>query len=93
MNYSISNNAEYGEYVTGPQIINDESRQAMRQALKRIQTGEYAKMFIQEGASNYPSMTAYRRLNAAHPIETVGENLRSMMPWITSNKIVDKDKN
>ncbi|OZG71489.1 ketol-acid reductoisomerase [Hahella sp. CCB-MM4] len=93
MNYSISNNAEYGEYVTGPEVINDQSREAMRNALKRIQTGEYAKMFVQEGASNYPSMTAYRRLNAAHPIETVGEKLRSMMPWIASNKIVDKSKN
>ena len=60
MNYSISNNAEYGEYVTGPEIINEQSREAMRNALKRIQTGEYAKMFIQEGSSNYPSMTARR---------------------------------
>jgi ketol-acid reductoisomerase len=62
MNYSISNNAEYGEYVTGPEIINDESRKAMRNALKRIQDGEYAKMFIAEGAANYPSMTARRSL-------------------------------
>ncbi len=93
MNYSISNNAEYGEYVTGPEIINDESRAAMRNALKRIQNGEYAKMFITEGATNYPSMTAYRRNNAAHPIEVVGEKLRGMMPWIAANKIVDKDKN
>ena len=93
MNYSISNNAEYGEYVTGPEIINDESRAAMRNALKRIQNGEYAKMFITEGATNYPSMTAYRRNNAAHGIEIVGEKLRSMMPWITANKIVDKSKN
>ncbi|HHX34492.1 MAG TPA: ketol-acid reductoisomerase [Gammaproteobacteria bacterium] len=93
MNYSISNNAEYGEYVTGPEIINDESRAAMRNALKRIQNGEYAKMFITEGATNYPSMTAYRRNNAAHGIEVVGEKLRSMMPWISANKIVDKSKN
>ena len=91
MNYSISNNAEYGEYVTGPEVINEQSRQAMRNALKRIQNGEYAKMFITEGAANYPSMTAYRRNNAAHPIEQVGEKLRGMMPWIT--KIVDKTKN
>tara|TARA_R110001592_G_scaffold89970_3_gene264660 strand:+ start:29168 stop:30178 length:1011 start_codon:yes stop_codon:yes gene_type:complete len=91
MNYSISNNAEYGEYVTGPKVINEESRKAMRQALKDIQNGEYAKMFISEGATNYPSMTAYRRNNAAHPIEQVGEKLRGMMPWI--NKIVDKSKN
>ncbi len=93
MNYSISNNAEYGEYVTGPEVINEESRQAMRNALKRIQNGEYAKMFITEGATNYPSMTAYRRNNAAHPIEQVGAKLREMMPWIAANKLVDKDKN
>ena len=93
MNYSISNNAEYGEYVTGPEIINTESRLAMKNALKRIQNGEYAKMFITEGAMNYPSMTAYRRNNAAHPIEKVGAELRGMMPWITKNALVDKDKN
>ena len=93
MNYSISNNAEYGEYVTGPEVINDESRAAMRNALKRIQDGEYAKMFISEGAHNYPSMTAYRRNNASHPIEQVGAKLREMMPWIQANKIIDKSKN
>ncbi|MEW5756834.1 MAG: ketol-acid reductoisomerase [Pseudomonadota bacterium] len=91
MNYSISNNAEYGEYVTGPRVINEQSRAAMREALKNIQTGEYAKRFILEGQTNYPQMTAMRRLNAAHPIEQVGEKLRTMMPWIT--KIVDKSKN
>ena len=93
MNYSISNNAEYGEYVTGVEVINDKSREAMRNALKRIQTGEYAKMFIQEGATNYASMTARRRLNADHQIEKVGAQLRSMMPWIAKNKLVDLDKN
>jgi len=91
MNYSISNNAEYGEYVTGPKVINDESRAAMRTALKDIQNGVYAKKFILEGQSNYPEMTAMRRNNAAHPIEQVGGSLREMMPWI--NKIVDKSKN
>ena len=93
MNYSISNNAEYGEYVTGDKVINDESRKAMRQALKNIQNGEYAKRFILEGATNYPEMTARRRNNAAHPIEVVGGQLREMMPWIGANKIVDKTKN
>ncbi|OAV00287.1 MULTISPECIES: ketol-acid reductoisomerase [Moraxella] len=93
MNYSISNNAEYGEYVTGPEVINEQSRAAMRHALKRIQDGEYAKMFIAEGQTNYPSMTARRRNNAAHPIETTGEKLRAMMPWIGGNKIIDKEKN
>lgn len=93
MNYSISNNAEYGEYVTGPKVINDESRKAMRQALKDIQDGEYAKKFVMEGQSNYASMTAYRRNNAAHGIEVVGGKLRAMMPWIQANKIVDKTRN
>ncbi len=91
MNYSISNNAEYGEYVTGEKVINEESRAAMRECLRNIQTGEYAKRFILEGQTNYPEMTARRRLNAEHPIEQVGEQLRSMMPWI--QKIVDKSKN
>ncbi len=91
MNYSISNNAEYGEYVTGPRIINDESRAAMRQALKDIQEGKYAKQFILEGKAGYPEMTAMRRLNAEHPIEKTGAELRKMMPWI--QKIVDKSKN
>jgi ketol-acid reductoisomerase len=93
MNYSISNNAEYGEYVTGTEVINEKSREAMRNALKRIQTGEYAKMFINEGKTNYPSMTARRRLNAVHPIEVVGGELRAMMPWIAKNKLVDQSKN
>ena len=91
MNYSISNNAEYGEYVTGPKVINEESRYAMREALKNIQDGVYAKKFILEGMSNYPEMTAWRRNNANHPIEKVGGELRKMMPWI--NKIVDQSKN
>jgi len=91
MNYSISNNAEYGEYVTGERVINEQSREAMRECLRNIQTGEYAKKFILEGMSNYPEMTARRRLNAAHPIEETGTKLRAMMPWI--QKIVDKSKN
>ena len=93
MNYSISNNAEYGEYVTGPEVINEQSRAAMRNALKRIQTGEYAKQFILEGKTNYPAMTARRRLTTEHPIEVVGEKLRDMMPWIKANKLVDKSRN
>ena len=93
MNYSISNNAEYGEYVTGERVINDESRKAMKECLTNIQNGEYAKKFILEGMSNYPEMTARRRNNAAHPIEKTGEKLRSMMPWISANALVDKEKN
>jgi ketol-acid reductoisomerase len=93
MNYSISNNAEYGEYLTGPKIINEESRAAMREALENIQNGAYAKKFLNEGASGYPVMTAARAANAAHGIERVGEELRAMMPWIAANKIVDQAKN
>ncbi|HZV63049.1 MAG TPA: ketol-acid reductoisomerase [Methylophilaceae bacterium] len=93
MNYSISNNAEYGEYVTGPKVINDESRKAMREALQAIQNGEYAKKFVLEGRMGYPEMTARRRLNAAHQIEQVGSKLRAMMPWISKNKLVDQSKN
>ncbi len=93
MNYSISNNAEYGEYVTGDKVINDESRRAMKECLANIQNGEYAKRFILEGQANYPEMTARRRQNAAHPIEKTGAKLRGMMPWITENALVDKSKN
>jgi len=93
MNYSISNNAEYGEYVTGPKVINEESRWAMKQALEDIQQGKYAKQFILEGQTGYPEMTARRRQNAEHPIEVVGAKLRAMMPWIKANQIVDKSKN
>ena len=93
MNYSISNNAEFGEYTTGEEVINEHSRAAMRNALKRIQNGDYAKMFINEGASNYAGLTARRRLTAAHPVEQVGGKLRSMMPWIKANQLVDKSKN
>jgi ketol-acid reductoisomerase len=93
MNYSISNNAEYGEYVTGPRIINDESKQVMRQVLKDIQTGEYAKSFILENRAGAPTLMSRRRLMAEHSIEVVGEKLRAMMPWIKANKLVDRSRN
>jgi ketol-acid reductoisomerase len=93
MNYSISNNAEFGEYMTGPEVINEQSRAAMRHALKRIQTGEYAKQFILEGRTGYPSMTARRRNMSEHSIEVVGGQLRAMMPWIAKNKLVDQTRN
>lgn len=93
MNYSISNNAEYGEYVTGPKVITEESKNAMRQALKDIQTGEYAKSFILENKANAPTLLSRRRLTAEHPIEQVGGRLRAMMPWLAKNKLVDQSKN
>ncbi|MBN8509766.1 MAG: ketol-acid reductoisomerase [Burkholderiales bacterium] len=93
MNYSISNNAEYGEYVTGPKIVTDATRAAMRQALRDIQTGEYAKSFILENRAGAPTLLSRRRLMAEHSIEVVGEKLRAMMPWIKANKLVDKSRN
>ena len=93
MNYSISNNAEFGEYTSGPKVINDQSRAAMKEVLKLIQNGKYAKAFIQEGALGYPEMGARRREIAEHPVEKIGAQLRSMMPWIAKNKLVDQSKN
>ena len=93
MNYSISNNAEYGEYVTGPKIITDETKKAMKQVLKDIQTGEYAKSFIVENRAGAPTLMSRRRITAEHPIEVVGEQLRAMMPWIKKNRLVDQSKN
>lgn len=93
MNYSISNNAEFGEYVTGPRVVTDETRKAMRQCLKDIQTGEYARDFILEDRSGQPTLTSKRRINAESQIEQVGAKLREMMPWIAKNKLVDQSKN
>ena len=93
MNYSISNNAEYGEYVTGPRVITDETKAEMARVLKDIQTGEYAKSFILETRAGAPVLESRRRLNAEHPIEVVGDKLRAMMPWIKANKLVDRSKN
>lgn len=93
MNYSISNNAEYGEYVTGPRVVTSATKDAMRQCLKDIQTGEYAKSFILENKAGAPTLLSRRRLTAEHPIEQVGEKLRAMMPWIKANKLVDRSKN
>jgi ketol-acid reductoisomerase len=93
MNYSISNNAEYGEYVTGPEIITAETKLAMKRALARIQTGEYAKSFILENRAGATTLQARRRLMAEHEIEKVGEKLRAMMPWIKANRLVDRSKN
>src|SRR5665647_2420368 len=93
MNYSISNNAEYGEYVTGPKIITQASKDAMRQCLKDIQTGDYAKSFILENKAGAPTLLSRRRLMSEHQIEKVGEKLRTMMPWIKKNKLVDQTRN
>ncbi len=93
MNYSISNTAEYGEYVTGPRVINDESRAAMKTALREIQDGTFVRNWMLENQVGQPNFKATRRINDAHQIEEVGAKLRGMMPWIESGKLVDKAKN
>ncbi len=93
MNYSISNNAEYGEYVSGPRVVIAQTKETMRAILRDIQTGEYAKSFILENRAGAPTLLSRRRLMAEHEIEVVGEKLRAMMPWIKANKLVDRSRN
>jgi ketol-acid reductoisomerase len=93
MRYSISNTAEYGDYISGKRVINAQSKQAMRDILTEIQDGSFAKDFILEGQSGYPRMNAERANARASLIEKTGVELRTMMPWIASNKIVNQDKN
>ncbi|CAM3436412.1 ketol-acid reductoisomerase [Arcobacter aquimarinus] len=93
MRYSISNTAEYGDYIAGKRVINDESKQAMRELLKEIQDGRFAKDFILEGQAGYPRMNAERKNSKASLIEQTGANLRSMMPWIAAKKIVNQETN
>jgi len=93
MNYGISNNAEFGEYVTGPRIVTAETKNAMRAVLHDIQTGEYAKSFILENKAGAPTLQARRRITSSHQIEIVGAKLRAMMPWISKDALVDRSKN
>jgi ketol-acid reductoisomerase len=93
MNYSISNTAEYGEYVTGPRIITDETKAEMRRVLKDIQSGKFTRDWMLENRVNQTSFKATRARMAQHPIEQVGEQLRGMMPWIKEKALVDKTRN
>ncbi|HKK16108.1 MAG TPA: ketol-acid reductoisomerase [Gammaproteobacteria bacterium] len=93
MRYSISNTAEYGDFTRGPRVITEQSRQAMKEILKEIQSGRFAREFILENQSGNATMKAMRRISREHQIEVVGEKLRSMMPWIKTNKLVDQEKN
>ncbi len=93
MNYSVSNTAEFGEYMSGPRVISDETRAEMRRILRDIQTGAFTSEWMRENRAGQPKFKAIRRMNDAHPIEEVGERLRAMMPWIGANKLVDKAKN
>jgi len=93
MRYSVSNTAEYGDYVTGPRIITDETKAEMKRVLADIQSGQFARDFVLENRAGAPKFKTVRKNQAAHPIEEVGERLRSMMPWIAKNRLVDKSKN
>jgi len=93
MRYSISNNAEYGDFTRGPRIITEETKNEMRRILKEIQTGAYAQEFLLENKTGATKLGAMRRIGRAHQIEVVGEKLRDMMPWIKKNKLVDQSKN
>lgn len=93
MRYSISNTAEYGDYHTGPRVITDETKAEMKRVLKDIQEGKFVQRFMTDIKMGYPEMKAKRKLQAQHPIEKTGAELRAMMPWIGANKLVDKEKN
>ena len=93
MRYSISNTAEYGDYRTGPRIVTAETKAEMKRVLNDIQEGRFVRDWVLECKAGQPSFKAIRRRNAEHSIEEVGEKLRAMMPWISANKLVDKEKN
>ncbi|HEX7741894.1 MAG TPA: ketol-acid reductoisomerase [Sphingobium sp.] len=93
MRYSISNTAEYGDIVTGPRIITDETKAEMKRVLADIQSGRFVKNFVLDNRAGQPELKAARKAAAAHPIEQTGAQLRAMMPWISANKLVDQEKN
>ena len=94
MNYSISNTAEYGEYVSGPRVLpRTETKARMKGVLDDIQSGKFVRDFMLENAVGQPFFKGTRRLNDEHQIEEVGKNLRAMMPWISAGKLVDQEKN
>src|SRR5436190_7214865 len=93
MNYSISNTAEYGEYVSGPRVVTAETKAEMKRILDDIQSGRFVRDFMAENAVGAPSFKATRRRGSEHQIEEVGQRLRAMMPWITKNALVDTSRN
>tara|TARA_B100000029_G_scaffold495767_1_gene561140 strand:- start:319 stop:1338 length:1020 start_codon:yes stop_codon:yes gene_type:complete len=93
MNYSISNTAEYGEYISGKKIIDSKTKDKMKEVLKDIQSGKFAKQWMEENKSGQKNFLKMRKELSEHPIEKVGKKLRDLMPWIGKNKLVDKAKN
>jgi ketol-acid reductoisomerase len=93
MNYSISNTAEYGEYITGKKIIDSKTKERMKEILNDIQSGKFAKQWMDENKNGQKNFLKMRKELAEHPIEKIGKKLRDLMPWIGKNKLVDKEKN
>ena len=93
MNYSISNTAEYGEYVSGKKIVDDKTKDRMKEVLKDIQSGKFTKDWMKENEAGQKNFLKMRKELSEHQIEKVGEKLRALMPWISKNKIIDKSKN
>jgi ketol-acid reductoisomerase len=93
MRYSVSDTAEYGDYMVGPRIINDQTKKEMKKVLAEIQNGQFAKAWMAENKNGRRKFLAMREAGASHQMEKVGEKLRSMMPWIAKNRLVDKSKN
>ncbi len=92
MNYSISNTAEYGEYVSGKKIVDSKTKESMKEVLKDIQSGKFTKQWMEECKSGQKNFLKTREKLADHPVEKVGAKLRAMMPWIGKKKLVDSDK-
>ncbi len=93
MRYSISNTAEYGDYMSGPRIIDADVKQRMKDILEDIQSGKFVRDWMSENKAGAPQFKAMRRRAAEHDVEKVGEKLRAMMPWIGENALVDKSRN
>ena len=93
MRYSVSNTAEFGDFVSGPRVIDEDAKGRMKDILTEIQTGEFAKKFILENRSGNVSFNAMRRIAAEHPMEEVGGRLRGLMPWLKERQLVDRSKN
>jgi ketol-acid reductoisomerase len=93
MRYSVSNTAEFGDYVSGPRVVTDATKLEMKAILKDIQTGVFVTNFVNECKAGQPRLKAERRISGEHGLEEVGGRLRAMMPWIAENAMVDKSKN
>ena len=90
MRFSVSNTAEYGDYMTGPRMVTAETKAEMKRVLEDIQTGRFARDFVLENKAGQPHLKTKRKLQQSHQIEEVGAKLRAMMPWLSENKLVDK---